>query len=907
MKSTLVLVVLLLLCERASAQVINLYSRMTDPRGIARLAVLDSSPTKSINFHGDARWNLDSVDHIPNVARDTGSGVITHLWSACGDPDSTVTIWLYIDDTLVLSGKFDQFFGMLHGLFRPPLDTMAHGAGICDVQIPYHHGFRLAMISTGGNVYWAVEWHWVPESVLPWFSVSKPIPPSQQNAEFDFLDASCAWTDSNSVTLFANNLLSPQSATTVADISGPAMLRQLHFIPATYDRNVLDSTWLNIYWDKNPEPSVHVPLLDFFLCPVTVNNVRALDIHSGEDSGFLCYFPMPFFLRARVELVRTASTPLSIFSTVQYHPEPIDRNTYGYFHADFKESNPTRYHVWHPVVHTVGRGRFVGFGWGVMEHPFAVFLEGNPRFQIDSNVDNFIEFTGAEDYFDAAWWFSQGMFSVSFAGFTDFIDAFYRFQYMDAYEFTKSFDFDMQPGNAEDVYDHFRTVGYYYLHWTPFWTDRDTLVPGETWRVSGAGYVPEQRLKVALGSQEFAVNSNEFGDFSASIQVNSSWVPGAYSLSVNGEVSPKTYLVLATPAIRPLVDTLPITLRAGDSLWVSGTGFRPGEKVSLYFDSIPLHQSVVADSNYGFVLKLRVPYVAEHSYYLIARGDISGNATSQDFVTVTRTVNLEFEDMMPPTFQTQATCYAEDVSYFWEALWSKQMFVYFKPDSGFTANAALELQFMISHPDTFAFEFHASVSPDQGRYSIWNDGDSIGTVDGYAITGGWNPLPLPSGPIPLGTHYLDTGSHKVRFVCLGKDDSATNYWIQPDNIILKPTTYLAPTPGTILAGVALPPSSIVPERGSILVFPNPDRNAPITVQVILGNGDSVFFNGWAYLSICDVLGREITSFSGPLVGNLYSGTASFQNHDLGTYFVRIHLVSRSGNMQDFPLQKFSVQ
>jgi hypothetical protein len=494
--SFFVSVIVLLSCGPAPAQVIDLYSRMTDPRGIARLAMPDSTRTKSINFHGDAKWATDTIDGIPDVAKDTGSGVITHIWSACGDPDSTVTLWLYLNDTLVVSGKYGEFFATLHGLFRPPLDTSTHGANTWDVQIPYHHGFRLAMVSTQGNVYWAFEWHWVPESILPWVSFHTPvIPQPQTTAEAAFFNTASPWHDTGAVILSRTDTIPPQSALTLADISGPAMLEWLHFTAQSYDSTMLDSTWLNIYWDKSPVPSVHVPLMDFFLCPVNVNVVRALHLHADPDSGFISYFPMPFVVHARVELVRTGSTPLVIGSSFQYHVEPVDRNQYGYFHADFSESNPTKYHVWHPVVHTVGRGRFVGFGWGVMGHPFQVFLEGNPRFQIDSDADYFIEFTGAEDYFDAAWWFSTGMFTAPFAGFTDFIDAFYRFQYMDCYEFTRSLDFDMQPGNAEDVYDHFRTVGYYYEHWTPFWGSRDTLLPAKR------GPSPEQATGQILRSR----------------------------------------------------------------------------------------------------------------------------------------------------------------------------------------------------------------------------------------------------------------------------------------------------------------------------------------------------------------------------------------------------------------------
>jgi len=880
----------------ASCQVINLYSRMTDPRAIARLDAPDTSRTQAIAFHGDARWNIDSADHIPDVVKDTGSGVITHIWSTNGDPDTTVILWLYVNDTLIITDHYNEFFQKLHGLFRPPLDTFANGANTWDVQIPYHKGFRLAMKASSGNIYFAIEWHHVPSALLPWIPLrSLSAPTTQAEAENRYFLAVTPWPDSNVQVIARQDTLRPGNATVLADIRGPAMLESIRFIPASYDFAALDSLWLNIYWDNSSTPSVHVPLKDFFLSPVNVTEVRALQIRADRDSGFLCYFPMPFAVHAKIELVRSGSTPFAISSAFQYHREPIDRNAYGYFHADFSESNPTKYHVWHPVIHTIGRGRYIGMGWGVLGHPYAVFLEGNPRFQIDSDAAHFIEYTGAEDYFNAAWWFPNGTFSYPFNGYTDYVDQFYRFHYMDCYDFTNSFDFDFQPGNAEDVYDHFRTVGFYYKHWTPFWTNHDTLVPGETWTIAGSGYAAHAELPIVLGPENLSVTTSDSGDFSTSLNIPWSWVPGIYHLSVNGEAAPEKYYILHTPAIRALVDTLPITLRAGDSLWVKGTGFQPGETVSFYLDSIPLGQSVVTNSNNEFVTMLRMPYVAEHSYLLVARGAVSGNATAEDRVTSTRTVDLEFEDMMPPTFQTPGSCYAEDVSYFWQATWSKQMFVYFQPDTTLVG-AQVEFQFPVPCADTFDIVYHGSVGASQGRYAVRLDGDSIATVDAYA-TPTWMD-PLPSGPVDVGIHYLAAGSHRIRFTCLGKSDSATNYWIQPDCLVLRPTTYMPPTPGTILATVLTPnpPSSGIPVSSrSLEIYPNPIRSGTASVSLILSQNDGVFYGARVSMRVFDVLGRETASIlHGYLANDQLTGTLELPAALPGTYFVRFLLTAANG-------------
>ncbi len=95
-------------------------------------------------------------------------------------------------------------------------------------------------------------------------------------AETAFFDSLSPWHDTDAVVIARSDSIPAQTSVTLAQISGPGMLESLHFVPSSYDPAALDSTWLNIYWDKSPYPAVHVPLMDFFLSPVEVTKVRAL-------------------------------------------------------------------------------------------------------------------------------------------------------------------------------------------------------------------------------------------------------------------------------------------------------------------------------------------------------------------------------------------------------------------------------------------------------------------------------------------------------------------------------------------------------------------------------------------------------------------------------------------------------
>jgi hypothetical protein len=377
--------------------------------------------------------------------------------------------------------------------------------------------------------------------------------------------------------------------------------------------------------------------------------------------------------------------------------------------------------------------------------------------------------------------------------------------------------------------------------------------------------------------------SDTAGLLELKLTVPSSWKPGVYDLSVDGEVSPQKIYVMNGPAIRMIRDTLPVTLRAGDSVIVSGKSFIPGERVDFYFDSIPIGESLVADSSYEFLTMLRIPYVPDRSYILVARGAKSGIAVAQDRITITRTLRLEFEEMMPPVDTTPSKCWAENISYFWDADWSKQMLVYFQPDTPIV-HPHVTFAFPIYHADTFAMDFHGSIGFDLGNYTISLDGVDIKTVNFWTHNPYWDPQ--PSGAIPIGTHYLTEGRHTITFTCLGKSDSSRNYWVEPDVLVLTPTTYMPPLPGTILSDVQPGPGETPLQLSSLLLRPNPSIGSDITITCMLpaeaeqSAGSSVVFQ------LYDELGRKRKiNVQGRISEGVFSGSFSAAELPAGVYYL----------------------
>ena len=78
---------------------------------------------------------------------------------------------------------------------------------------------------------------------------------------------------------------------------------------------------LRMYWDGEEEPSVEVPLGDFFGLGhgITKNYASAALMMSPEDGkAFNCFFPMPFASGARLEVESQADQAIKFYFYVNY-------------------------------------------------------------------------------------------------------------------------------------------------------------------------------------------------------------------------------------------------------------------------------------------------------------------------------------------------------------------------------------------------------------------------------------------------------------------------------------------------------------------------------------------------------------------------------------------------------------
>ncbi len=879
------------------AQGIDPYRRMTNPRAIALLTGPDCQPLRHSSGYG-SNGVIDSGDHHVVLACDSGSGIITHFWLTAAVTDSLTDFRIYVDDVLIVSSRFYEFFGLHTGMLRPPLDSTFPGGNVCDIQIPYRRNFKITLKSPSDNFYYAITWRPVSDSsqIVAFKLFPQAAEANQQQlAEQRFVSTNSLWSNDTATQTDLSGGILAHDTSTLFDLAGPALIQEIHLHPGTYDRNVLDSLIFQITWDEHPTPSVEVPVNDFFGAGTGAwtNESYWLRVLGGD--GYKSFFPMPFANHARIRLINRGSSTIPFTGSIRYSLEPVDRQSQGYFCARFSESNPTRYAIFHPVLHQLGRGRYVGMNWSIPNNPSPVALEGDPFINIDSSPRNLIHYTGGEDYLNGGWWFFGATFTAPFSGFTHIFDSFYRFHVMDAIDFNSSIDYLLQHGVNNDVHDDYRTVAYYYLHWTPFWTDRDTISSGQSWSIKGVGYSAKSPVSIVLGSKNlWSVSADASGKFALAITVPSDLAPGSYALRVNGETKPEQIVVLARPSLRMIADSTPVTVRYGDTIALCGTGYQIGETISLFLDSIPVKSDGVirVGSDYGFHATLHVPYLPDWKYHIVAVGSISGAVMLDQTITLTRKLNYEFEDLIPISGHSQGDMIYYNVSFYWNAHWSQQTYALFKPSA---ANGYALFKFYVPHDDSFAISFMATIGPKYGKYSISLDGRQIAYLDGYQANKYFDAN--PSDTLRGGVWFLVRDTHYIQWSCLGKADSAKEQWLGADNFILNPTTHLPPAPGTF-TGPQRYIESLASGPSQFIIFPDPCATSELSLRLSIGQSDSQYARASVNVDIFDVLGRNVRSLALPsLMAAESTIKIGVENLLPGTYFCKVHLTQNANLLE----------
>ncbi len=199
-------------------------------------------------------------------------------------------------------------------------------------------------------------------------------------------------------------IIEPKQTFVLAEIQGPGAIQQIWMTPTGHWRYSI----LRFYWDGEKEPSVEVPVGDFFACGWgKYAQVSSLPVCVNPGSAFNCYWMMPFRKSCKITMENLDDNKMTLYYQINYTLTDIPEDA-AYFHAQFRRVNPLPYKDVYTILDGVkGWGHYVGtyMCWG--SNNSGWWGEGEIKFYIDGDKEfPTICGTGTEDYFCGSYCFT---------------------------------------------------------------------------------------------------------------------------------------------------------------------------------------------------------------------------------------------------------------------------------------------------------------------------------------------------------------------------------------------------------------------------------------------------------------------------------------------------------------------
>lgn len=303
-------------------------------------------------------------------------------------------------------------------------------------------------------------------------------------------------------------VIDPGEAKCFAQIKGPGVIRHMWFGGGCdseyYHRKVL----LRMYWDGERDPSVEVPLGDFF----GVGHGAVGSFFSAPLSMYVadsptrparnCWFPMPFQEEAKVELENECENPYVHYFYVDYEEHGSIPEDLGRFHAMWRRENPTKAMPKpldgseikntsaagnYRILEAKGRGQYAGCVLSVRALSPGWFGEGDDMIFVDDEIEDdgtlkwppSLHGTGTEDFMNFSYEFPvrdtayglyhgvslpgamyQGQWG-SLSGKSNQWSV-YRFHIQDPIPFQRRIAVTCEHGHGNDRADDWSSVAYWY-------------------------------------------------------------------------------------------------------------------------------------------------------------------------------------------------------------------------------------------------------------------------------------------------------------------------------------------------------------------------------------------------------------------------------------------------------------
>ncbi len=269
------------------------------------------------------------------------------------------------------------------------------------------------------------------------------------------------------------------------------MLRLLEFSVPLERAAAFARTRLRITWDGRAQPSIDAPVALFFGAGTFYNRdhreylVKSFPMtvrFSGDRLYLACYFPMPFFRSAAIDLVGDRDAVSDIQWKLRYAPFKESPNQVGYFHATYRDHPSPELGKDLVLLDTtqtegsaVWSGSFVGTSFIFSQEAVLRTLEGDPRFFFDDSRTPQAQGTGTEEWGGGGDYWGGLNMTLPFAGHPagaksvkdavspeDKVETAYRFLLADLMPFGRNARIQLEHGGVNESTEHYETVTYWY-------------------------------------------------------------------------------------------------------------------------------------------------------------------------------------------------------------------------------------------------------------------------------------------------------------------------------------------------------------------------------------------------------------------------------------------------------------
>ncbi len=393
------------------------------------------------------------------------------------------------------------------------------GADLTWVPVPFERSFQMAYSRTHYGTGYYIYQTYVPGARLSQPIASFTAQPPDQDV-LDLLNRSgsdiAPRPGTGEVSQKSGQVdLGPGETVTLTDITdAPSMVRALKLSVPLDQAVSFGRVRLRVSWDGRPSASIDAPISLFFGAGTLYNRdgreflVKAFPVNirfDRERVHLACYFPMPFFRSAHIELVSPSDTdwPVRLFSRIQwstrYVPHEARPGEVGYFHATYRDHSTPEQGKDLVLLDTRGTegepewaGHLVGTSIIFSHRAVLSTLEGDPRFFFDDSLTPQVQGTGSEEWGGGGdYWGGRNM-TLAFVGHPtgapspgqaqndqDLIESAYRFLLSDLMPFGKNAVIGLEHGGVDQSTEHYETVAYWYGTPQPTLVQTDDLKIGD--------------------------------------------------------------------------------------------------------------------------------------------------------------------------------------------------------------------------------------------------------------------------------------------------------------------------------------------------------------------------------------------------------------------------------------------